>query len=134
MFNLRGCTIWSGNDDLTHVTEVRNIKSNLAVFFFPRQEINHDFQNFAWFPVTFALMFVEQQIEIPTLSLSSENLFKTMADELVLKGFKDVGYEYIIIDDCWLDHERDENGKLKPDPKRFPSGIKALADYVKHGI
>eukprot|EP00095_Tigriopus_kingsejongensis_P002201 maker-scaffold2190_size19107-snap-gene-0.6 protein:Tk02201 transcript:maker-scaffold2190_size19107-snap-gene-0.6-mRNA-1 annotation:"Alpha-N-acetylgalactosaminidase" len=64
------------------------------------------------------------------LNCISENLFKTMADEMVLKGFKDVGYEYIIIDDCWLDHERDENGKLQPDPVRFPSGIKALADYV----
>ncbi|TRY68866.1 hypothetical protein TCAL_05076 [Tigriopus californicus] len=64
------------------------------------------------------------------LNCISENLFKTMADEMVLKGFKDAGYEYIIIDDCWLDHQRDENGKLTPDPERFPSGIKALADYV----
>jgi hypothetical protein len=42
----------------------------------------------------------------------------------------DAGYEYIIIDDCWLSHERDAQGKLQPDPERFPSGIKALADYV----
>ena len=53
-----------------------------------------------------------------------------MAEEMVLKGFKDAGYEYIIIDDCWLDHERDENGKLQPNSDQFPSGIPALADYV----
>ncbi|CAB4055900.1 Alpha-N-acetylgalactosaminidase,Alpha-galactosidase A [Lepeophtheirus salmonis] len=60
----------------------------------------------------------------------SERLFKTMADLLVSQGFKDVGYEYIIIDDCWLSRTRDKDGKLQPDPERFPSGIKALADYV----
>ncbi len=57
-----------------------------------------------------------------------------MADELVKKGFHKAGYEYIIIDDCWLDHKRDQNGKLIPDPGRFPSGIKALADYVMSNI
>jgi alpha-N-acetylgalactosaminidase len=64
------------------------------------------------------------------LNCINENLFKQMAEEMVLKGFKDVGYEYIIIDDCWMSMERDENGKLQPDPIRFPSGIKALSDYV----
>ena len=57
---------------------------------------------------------------------------RQMAEEMVLKGFLDVGYEYIIIDDCWLARERDENGKLQPDPVRFPSGIPALADYVSN--
>ena len=37
---------------------------------------------------------------------------------------------YINIDDCWLAHERDRRGKLQPDATRFPSGIKALGDYV----
>merc|ERR1719351_684556 len=36
----------------------------------------------------------------------------------------------VIIDDCWLDTKRSPEGKLQPDPKRFPSGIPALADYV----
>ena len=53
-----------------------------------------------------------------------------MADHMAADGYKDVGYEYINIDDCWLAKERDENGKLQADPKRFPSGIKKLADYV----
>ena len=60
----------------------------------------------------------------------SENLFKEMADAMTSKGFKQAGYEYIIIDDCWLDRQRSPEGKLRPDPKRFPSGIKALADYI----
>ena len=53
-----------------------------------------------------------------------------MASEIVKQGFDKAGYEYLIIDDCWLDHKRDANGKLQPDSDRFPSGIKALADYV----
>ncbi|KAJ8028021.1 Alpha-N-acetylgalactosaminidase [Holothuria leucospilota] len=61
-----------------------------------------------------------------------EDLIRTMADLVVEKGFKDVGYEYINIDDCWMAMERDSSGNLVPDPKRFPSGMKSLADYV-HG-
>lgn len=53
-----------------------------------------------------------------------------MTDLIASQGYADVGYEYIIIDDCWLAKTRDESGKLQPDPDRFPSGIKALADYV----
>ena len=53
-----------------------------------------------------------------------------MADRLVEDGYKDVGYEYINIDDCWMAKQRDKNGKLYADPDRFPSGIKGLADYV----
>ncbi|XP_044727595.1 alpha-N-acetylgalactosaminidase-like [Chrysoperla carnea] len=65
----------------------------------------------------------------------SEDLFKRAADLMVSEGFLDAGYEYVIIDDCWLANERDENGRLQPDPERFPSGIKALADYVhKKGL
>lgn len=53
-----------------------------------------------------------------------------MADHIVSDGFKDVGYEYVIIDDCWASKERDNNSRLQPDSKRFPSGIKALSEYV----
>jgi Alpha galactosidase A len=53
-----------------------------------------------------------------------------MADAMERDGFKDAGYEYVVIDDCWLAHERDAQGRLQPDPVRFPNGIRALADYV----
>jgi alpha-galactosidase len=44
---------------------------------------------------------------------------------------KDAGYQYVVIDDCWQ-VERRADGRIVPDPQRFPSGMKALADYV-HG-
>jgi len=49
---------------------------------------------------------------------------------MVNGGFLSAGYEYVIIDDCWLAKHRDANGHLQPDPTRFPNGIRALADYV----
>ncbi len=58
-----------------------------------------------------------------------ENLIKEMADAMVSSGMKDAGYTYINIDDCWHG-DRDENGFIHPDEKRFPSGMKALADYI----
>ncbi|MDD4968196.1 MAG: glycoside hydrolase family 27 protein [Paludibacter sp.] len=59
----------------------------------------------------------------------SEVLIRETADAMVSSGMKDAGYEYIIIDDCWQ-VSRDSLGFIVPDPKRFPSGIRALADYV----
>lgn len=60
----------------------------------------------------------------------SEHLVRVMADKMVSEGYLAAGYEYLVIDDCWLSHKRDENNKLQPDPKRFPNGIRKLADYV----
>ncbi|XP_060079424.1 alpha-N-acetylgalactosaminidase-like [Ylistrum balloti] len=60
----------------------------------------------------------------------SEQLYKEMADRLVADGYAALGYQYINIDDCWLAKERDAEGRLQADPHRFPSGIKALADYM----
>ena len=53
-----------------------------------------------------------------------------MADRLVSDGYLAAGYNHVNMDDCWMAKERDANGKLVADPDRFPSGIKALADYV----
>ncbi len=58
-----------------------------------------------------------------------ETLIRGMADAMVATGMKDAGYTYIVIDDCWQG-VRDSLGFIHPDPKRFPSGIKALADYI----
>jgi alpha-galactosidase len=58
-----------------------------------------------------------------------EKLIREVADALVSSGMKDAGYTYINIDDCWHG-ERDAQGFIHPDAKRFPSGMKALADYV----
>jgi len=59
----------------------------------------------------------------------SEDLIRQMTDAMAQSGMKDAGYQYIVIDDCWQ-VERDQNGNIVADPKRFPSGMKALADYV----
>jgi len=58
-----------------------------------------------------------------------EGLIRGTADAMVANGMRDAGYVYVNIDDCWQG-ERDADGFLQPDPQRFPSGIKALADYV----
>uniref|UniRef100_A0A182QQ15 Alpha-galactosidase n=1 Tax=Anopheles farauti TaxID=69004 RepID=A0A182QQ15_9DIPT len=60
----------------------------------------------------------------------SEKLFKRMADLMVSEGYRDAGYEYVNIDDCWMADERDANGVLQPNKERFPNGIKHLADYI----
>ncbi|XP_006027700.1 alpha-N-acetylgalactosaminidase isoform X2 [Alligator sinensis] len=60
----------------------------------------------------------------------SERLFMDMADRLADDGWKELGYVYVNIDDCWMAKQRDASGQLVPDPERFPRGIKALADYV----
>lgn len=59
-----------------------------------------------------------------------EQLIRETADAMVSSGMKDVGYRYVNIDDCWEAAQRDANGNLATDPQRFPSGMKALADYV----
>jgi alpha-galactosidase len=62
-----------------------------------------------------------------------EALIRETADAMVSTGMKAAGYEYVNIDDCWMAPTRDAAGRLQADPVRFPSGIKALADYV-HGL
>ncbi len=59
----------------------------------------------------------------------NETLIRRMADAMVESGMKEAGYEYVVIDDCWQG-QRDARGDIQPDPVRFPSGMKALADYV----
>jgi len=60
----------------------------------------------------------------------NEVLLRETADTMVRNGMRDAGYNYIVIDDCWSMKERDANGSLVPDPVKFPSGMKALGDYL----
>lgn len=53
-----------------------------------------------------------------------------MADIVVSEGYANVGYEYINVDDCWLEKERNQYGELVADRSRFPRGMKSLSDYV----
>jgi alpha-galactosidase len=59
----------------------------------------------------------------------SEELVRGAADSIVRTGMKDAGYEYVVIDDCWQ-VSRDAQGNIVPDATRFPSGMKAVGDYI----
>ncbi len=61
-----------------------------------------------------------------------EKLIRATADAMVSSGMKEAGYSYIVVDAGWKAKNRGSDGNLLPDPIRFPSGIKSLADYV-HG-
>jgi alpha-galactosidase len=58
-----------------------------------------------------------------------EKIVREIADAMVSTGMRDAGYQFIVIDDCWQ-VDRDSKGTIIVDGKAFPSGIKALADYV----
>src|SRR3954454_7686398 len=60
----------------------------------------------------------------------SETLVKQTADKIVSSGLAGAGYQYVNIDDCWLQHSRDSSGNLQPDFGKFPDGISGTAAYV----
>jgi alpha-galactosidase len=69
----------------------------------------------------------------------NEVLIKDTATLIASNGLKDAGYVYVVLDDCWMARERDANGQLQADPDKFPSGMKALGDFIhdlglKYGI
>lgn len=59
----------------------------------------------------------------------SEQLIRESVDTMLATGMRRAGYEYICIDDLWQGG-RDRNGILYPDRRRFPNGIRALADWL----
>ena len=61
-----------------------------------------------------------------TVALNTANAFVSL-------GLKDLGYEYVNIDDCWANLNRDSSGNLVPNPSKWPNGIKAVADQI-HGM
>jgi len=62
-------------------------------------------------------------------SKNNEELTKAMADAFIELGLAELGYKYIVLDDGCYKSER-VNGLLSNDPIKFPSGFKALADYI----
>lgn len=60
----------------------------------------------------------------------NEDLVKGVVDAFIRDGLKDAGYNYIVLDDGWMAMERNAQGNLVPDPKKFPSGLKSLSDYI----
>ena len=59
-----------------------------------------------------------------------ENLAKDIADALIESGMREAGYVYLNLDDGWMARSRDDDGKLVPDPEKFPEGMAASAEYL----
>lgn len=60
----------------------------------------------------------------------TEDMVRQAADAMVDSGMRDAGYEYVVVDDCWFDPQRDAQGNLRAHPTKFPGGMKALGDYI----
>lgn len=60
----------------------------------------------------------------------NEKVVRETAEAMIANGMRDAGYNYVVIDDTWSLRERDANGNLVPDPAKFPSGLKALGDFL----
>jgi len=60
-----------------------------------------------------------------------ETRIKAAADALISSGMKDAGYQFVNVDDCWM-NGRDASGNIQWDTTKFPSGIAGLASYI-HG-
>jgi alpha-galactosidase len=74
---------------------------------------------------------------VPPMGWNSWNAFNCNIDESKIKDtvdellkFQDLGYVYFNLDDCWMSHNRTADGEYQADPVRFPSGMRALGDYL----
>ena len=90
------------------------------------------------FPISYGQNGFDELAKTPPMGWNSwntfrleinEDLVKDVADVFIEKGLKDAGYEFVVIDDGWQ-IDRDKEGNIVVNKDKFPSGIKALADYV----
>ncbi|EDP49926.1 hypothetical protein KXW98_003471 [Aspergillus fumigatus] len=77
--------------------------------------------------------------QTPQMGWNSWNTFKSQINSSVIEntvqlfehlGLKDVGYEYILLDEGWSDYSRTADGYLQPNLTSFPNGIKPLIDDI----
>ncbi|KAK4973251.1 hypothetical protein LTR28_011654 [Elasticomyces elasticus] len=59
----------------------------------------------------------------------NESLLLDTAQAMVDYGLRDLGYNYVILDDCWS-IGRNASGYQVPDPVTFPNGMKYIADHL----
>ena len=57
----------------------------------------------------------------------NDKLIMETADAMAESGLKELGYEYVVTDDCWSEKRRDADGRLVPSREKFPNGIKPVA-------
>ncbi|MCJ1462622.1 hypothetical protein MMC07_001224 [Pseudocyphellaria aurata] len=62
----------------------------------------------------------------------SETLLLGTAEKIVDYGLRDLGYRYVILDDCWS-AGRTPNGTLQANETKFPNGMAHVADKL-HGM
>ena len=61
----------------------------------------------------------------------SEQLVRESADKFIELGLDKAGYQYVVIDDCWSERQRDPvTHKILASREKFPNGMKAVADYI----
>lgn len=60
----------------------------------------------------------------------NEQMVRQTADAMASSGMAAAGYQYVVVDDCWMQDTRDASGNLRARTDRFPSGMKALGDYI----
>ncbi|MDJ0313459.1 glycoside hydrolase family 27 protein [Arthrobacter sp. H35-D1] len=54
-----------------------------------------------------------------------------VADAMVDSGLLKAGFNTFVIDDCWQALSRDDLGKLRSHPARFPSGMQWIGEQLK---
>ena len=60
---------------------------------------------------------------------NTAELTKIMADKIVELGLKELGYEFVVLDDGCYKSER-VDGELSNETQKFPLGFKELGDYI----
>ena len=61
----------------------------------------------------------------------SEDMVLSAAEKLVTVGLRGLGYDHVVLDDCWQDiNGRDQHGKLQPNLEKFPRGMKPISDHL----
>ncbi|KAL5356449.1 glycoside hydrolase superfamily [Aspergillus floccosus] len=77
--------------------------------------------------------------QTPQMGFNTWNSFKANYDESVIEhisdlmislGLKDVGYNYLVLDEGWSDMSRTDDGYLQANTSTFPNGIKPLANRL----
>lgn len=63
----------------------------------------------------------------------TEETVKATALAMKESGLLALGYDLIMLDDCWSADKRGADGKLVSNSTRWPSGMRSLADYL-HGL
>ncbi len=59
----------------------------------------------------------------------NDEIIKAQADHMVSSGMQKAGYTYVNIDDGFWGG-RDEKGNILSHPTKFPSGMRAVSDYI----